>query len=36
MPVVTSQILKSADFTETDKFRYLENETIFSSNKRIH
>ena len=29
MLMMTSQILKSADFTKTQKSRYLENETIF-------
>ena len=29
MSTMTSQIFKSVDFTETQKFRYLENETIF-------
>ena len=29
MPMMTSQILKFVDFTKTQKFRYLENETIF-------
>ena len=29
MPMVTSQILKSADFTKTQKSKYLENETLF-------
>ena len=28
MPVVASQILKSVDFTQTQKSRYLENETF--------
>ena len=28
MPMMTSQILKSADFTKTQKSRYLENETL--------
>ena len=27
--MMTSQILKSVDFTKTQKFRYLENETLF-------
>ena len=27
--MMTSQILKSVDFTETQKSRYLENETLF-------
>ena len=29
MPVMTSQILKSVDFTKTQRCRYLENETLF-------
>ena len=29
MPMKTSQILKSVDFTKTQKSRYLENETLF-------
>ena len=29
MPMVTSQILKSVDFTKTQKSRYLQNETLF-------
>ena len=29
MSMVTSQILKSADFTKAQKYKYLENETIF-------
>ena len=29
MPMMTSQILKSADFTKTQKSRYLENQTLF-------
>ena len=28
MPMMTSQILKSADFTKAQKSRYLENETL--------
>ena len=28
MPMMTSQILKFVDFTETQKSRYLENETL--------
>ena len=31
-----SQILESADFTKTQKSQYLENETFFPSNKKIH
>ena len=34
MPMMTSQVLKSVDFTKTQKCRYLENETILSSNKK--
>ena len=29
MPMVTSQILKSVDFTKTQKSKYLESETLF-------
>ena len=29
MPIMTSQILSSVDFTKTQKPRYLENETLF-------
>ena len=29
MPMMTSQILKSVDFTKAQKFRYLENEILF-------
>ena len=29
MPMMMSQILKSVDFTETEKSTYLENETLF-------
>ena len=29
MPMMTSQILSSVDFTKTQKPRYLENETLF-------
>ena len=29
MPTMTSQILKSVDFTKAQKSRYLENETLF-------
>ena len=32
---MTSQILKSVDFTETQKSRYLENETFFIQIKKI-
>ena len=28
--MMTSQILKFVDFTKTQKYRYLENETLFS------
>ena len=31
MPMMTSQILISMDFTKTQKSRYLENETFFSN-----
>ena len=37
MPMVTSQILKSVDFTKTQKSRYIENETLFFLQvKKIH
>ena len=36
MLMMTSQILKSAGFTKTQKPRYLENETLFFLNKKIH
>ena len=29
MPMVTSQILRSADFTKTQKSKYPKNETLF-------
>ena len=29
MPMMTPQVLKSVDFTKTEKSRYLENETFF-------
>ena len=29
MPMMTSQILKTVDFTKTQKSRYLENKTLF-------
>ena len=29
MPMMASQILKSEDFTKTQKSRYFENETLF-------
>ena len=32
--MVTSQVLKFVDFTETQKFRYFEGKTFFSSNKK--
>ena len=31
MPMMTSHILKSVDFTKAKKSRYLENETLFYS-----
>ena len=34
--MMTSQILKSVDFTKTQKSRYLENETLFQINKFIN
>ena len=34
MPMMTSEILKSVDFTKTRISRNLENETFFSSNKK--
>ena len=33
--MITSQILKSVGFTETQKPRYLENETIFFLQRKI-
>ena len=37
MPMMTSQILKSVDFTKTQKARCLKNETlVFFSNKKNH
>ena len=33
--MMTSQILKSADFTKTQKSRYLENETLFFLQKKF-
>ena len=30
MPMIKSQILKSVNFTKSQKFRYLENKTLFS------
>ena len=35
VPMMTSQILKSVDFTKTQKSRYLESKTFFSSKKDI-
>ena len=35
MLMMTSQILKSLDFTKTQKSRYLENETLFLQIKKI-
>ena len=35
MPMMTSQILISMDFTKTQKSRYLENETFFSNKKVV-
>ena len=35
MPMMTSQILKSVDFTKTQKSIHLENETIFFLQIRI-
>ena len=29
MPIMTSQILKSVNFSKTQKSRYLENKTLF-------
>ena len=34
MLMMTSQILKSVDFTKTQKSRYLENETLFFFKKK--
>ena len=39
MHMVTSQILKSMNFTKTEKSRYLENETLFFlpiKNQQLH
>ena len=36
MLMMTSQTLKSAHFTETQKSRYLENETFFLQKKIIN
>ena len=35
MPMMTSQVLKSVDFTKTQKSRYLENETFFLQIKKF-
>ena len=35
MPMMTSQILKSVDFTRTQKSKYLENETFFLQIKKF-
>ena len=34
MPMMTSQILKSVDFTKTQTSRHLKNEIFFPSNKK--
>ena len=34
MPAMTSEILKSVDFTKTQKSRYLEKETLFFLQKK--
>ena len=34
IPITTSEILKSVDFTKTHKSRYLENETFFFQMKK--
>ena len=36
MPMMMSQILKSVDFTETEKSRYLENETLYFLQLFLH
>ena len=36
MPMVTSQILKSVDFTKTEKSRYLKKENFFVLIKKNH
>ena len=37
MPQITPQILKSVDFTKTQKSRYLESETLFFLQiKKLH
>ena len=35
MPMMTSYVLRFMDFTKIQKFRYLNNETFFSSNKKL-
>ena len=35
MSMVTSQILKTVDFTNIQKFRYLENKTLIFSKKSV-
>ena len=35
MPMMTSHISKSVDFTKTEKSRYLENETFFLQMKKF-
>ena len=35
MAMMMSQILKSVDFTKTQKFRYLENENCFLQIKKL-
>ena len=34
--MMTSQILKSVDFTKTQKSRYIENKTFISSNEKFN
>ena len=34
--MMTSQILKSVNFTKIQKSRYLKNETFFLQNEKIH
>ena len=36
MAMMTSRTLKYVDFKKTQKSRYLENETLFLSNKKIN
>ena len=36
MPMMMSQILKSVDFTETEKSRYLENEILYFLQLFLH